>query len=172
MKNVVIGFSKPRKWKPFSWIIMAGFNIPYSHTYIRLYASSYDRQLVYQASSTMVNFMNVETFNEEAEVIREFDVQLSDDSYTEMMRFAIDNCGKSYGVKDCFGLAYVRLMELLGKSVQNPFADGNKTYVCSELIAEVLRDYAGQSLAKNPDDMNPKDVFDLMMRITKSDSPE
>lgn len=171
MKTVVVGFSKPRKWKPFSWLIMTGFRIPYSHTYIRLYSNSYNRFLIYQASSSMVNFMNVETFDEEAEVVREFDVQMDDETYLTMVRFAIDNSGKAYGVKECFGLAYVRIMELFGKTVKNPYADGDKTWVCSALISEILRDYAGQVLAKDPDDMTPLDVFQLMLSITKSDSP-
>lgn len=170
MNTLVIGFSKPKKWKPFSWLIMKGLSIPYSHTYVRLYARSYDRSLIYQASSSMVNFMNIETFNQDAQVIQEFDVVLDDETYLTMMKFAIDNCGKAYGIKECFGLAYVRFMELLGKTVKNPLADGDKTWVCSGLISEILRSYLGQTLTKDPDDMTPKDVFELMQSITKSDN--
>lgn len=165
MDNFTIGFSRPKKWKPFSWLIMKGYGIPYSHVYIKFFATKYNRFLIYQASSSMVNFMNPGTFQEEAEVVFERELQISPEARAELIAFAIDNCGKPYGVKECFGLAIVRIAELFGKEISNPFDDDDRTLVCSELAAMILRDCVGMKLPKDPDDMTPKDMYEFLSTI-------
>lgn len=168
MGQITFGFSRPKTWKPFAALIMAAYGIPYSHSYVKIYSEKYNRFLIYQASSTMVNFMNMETFNEEALVVHETQIEVSEEQRSEIIRFAIDTCGKPYGVKEIFGMAWVRINELFGREVKNPYSDQDKTLVCSELTAIVLRDCLNIQLPKDPDDMTPKDVYDLLISINQN----
>lgn len=168
MEKIIIGFSKPWTFKPYAWLIMTGLNIPYSHTYIKMYSEKYQRWLIYQASGTMVNFMNMETFKEHAQVIEEFELEISPEIRSKVMQFAIDNCGKDYGIKEVFGLMIVRTYEIFGKTIKNPFADGKTTYVCSGLVSEILKDCLNEKLPKDPDDMTPLDTFSLIVDIKQN----
>lgn len=167
MENqIIFGFSRPKKFKPFAWLIMKSYGIPYSHSYIKIFSEKYDRYLIYQASSTMVNFMNMETFNEEALVVSETQVKVTQDQRSKIIQFAIDNCGKPYGVKDIIGLAWVKLNSWVGREVKNPLSDKDSTLICSELTSIVLRDCLNIVLPKDPDDMTPLDVYQLLDRVS------
>lgn len=166
METIVFGFSRPKTWKPFSWLIMTSYGIPYSHCYIKIYSSTYNRWLIYQASSTMVNFMNIQTFEEEGLIVHETQITITPETRSKVLQFAIDNCGKPYGIKEIFGLAWVKINEWCGKEIQNPLADEDRSLVCSELASLVLRDCLNIKLPKDPDDMTPLDVYNLLLTIS------
>lgn len=170
MEKIIFGVSRPHKWKIFSSAIMTAYRIPYSHTYIKIWSEKYGRYLIYQASGTMVNFMNVKTFNEEALVVYETQIEVSKDQRSKIIQFAIDTCGRPYGVKDILGLAWVRINEFAGRKIKNPFSDQDKTLICSELTSIVLRDCLNISLPKDPDDMTPKDVYELLLSINPNNT--
>lgn len=165
MEKIIIGFSKPQIFKPLAWLIMTGFNIPYSHVYIKIYSEKYDRWLIYQASNTMVNFMNINTFKDHSQVIEEFELEITPEVKSKVMKFAIDNCGKAYSIKEAIGLAIVRIFDLFGKTIKNPYADGGTTYVCSGLVSEILKDCLDEKLPKDSYDMTPLDTFLLVTYI-------
>lgn len=165
MDGIIVGFSRPKKWKPFAWLIMQAYNIPYDHVYVRFYSDSYERNLVYQASGTKVNFMSQEIFLEDNLAIAEFEIEISKENKKQMVQFAIDNCGKPYGIKAVFGLTLVRIAELFGKTIKNPFRDNETTYVCSELGAYILEYYADVKLPKNYEDITPKDLYNCLLQI-------
>ena len=168
MAKIYIGLSKPKKWKAFAQLIMLGYGIPYSHVYIKFRSTKYDRDMIYQASHSMVNFIGSTMFFEENIAIEEFEVELSDEKFNEMICFAIDNAGKPYGVKQALGMAIVRIAEVFGKYIENPFRDGGNTYVCSELGAYVLENFAGGVIPKDIDDITPKDLYDYLTKIKAS----
>lgn len=167
MRTLSIGFSKPKKWKPFAWLIMKGYGAPYDHVYVRIHSDLYKRDLIYQASKMMVNFMGIDVFQSENEIIKEFPVSISDDQYVKMMQFAIDNAGKPYGTLEAVGLAVVRLAQLVGIKIKNPLGDGGKTYVCSELAGFILEQYANAiELPKDQDDLDPLTVYNYLLKIS------
>jgi hypothetical protein len=170
MEKILVGFSKPNKWKPFAWLIMVAFNIPYDHVYIKYRSDKYDRNLIYQASKLMVNFMGDAQFLSENVIVDEFQVDITEENKTAMVQFAIDNAGKPYGVKQIFGMAWVRINELLGRKITNPFQDEGQTYVCSELASYILQQYAGAQLPRDLDDMTPLDVFNYLTSLKSSQS--
>jgi hypothetical protein len=165
MRKICVGFSKPKKWKPFAWLIMKGYNIPYDHVYVRIHSDTYSRDLIYQASSIKVNFMGAELFEADNIIVNEFEVDIADEHYVAMMQFAIDNVGRAYGMKEAFGLAIVRIAELCGKKIKNPFRDSGHTYICSELASYLLQQYAGADMPKDYEDMTPKDVYDYLSSL-------
>jgi hypothetical protein len=165
MDKLTVGFSKPKKWKPFAWLIQKAFNISYDHVYIKIYSESYERDLIYQASGLAVNFMGSDVFDSINDTVVAFELEVSCENRKAMVQFAIDNAGKPYGLKEILGLAYVRIAELCGKTVKNPFKDGAHTYVCSELVSYMLQQYDGAVLPKDYEDMTPKDVYDYLMLL-------
>lgn len=162
MNKIIIGFSKPNKWKLFSWLIMSTYNTPYAHVFVRLYSNKYQKDLIYQASQLMVNFMGSETFLSHNEVYKEFEVEITPEKEFKLMQFAIDNAGKPYGLSEALGLGIVRLLSLIGVKAQNPFRDGCNSFVCSALAAEVLKHFAENNYDKDPEDTSPLDLFNYL----------
>lgn len=163
MNKVRIGFSKPKKWKPFAWLIMKAYGIPYDHVYVRVHSDKYNRDLIYQASKMMVNFMGLDVFLADNEVVKEFEVDMSPEAITAMMQFAIDNAGKPYGTVEAVGLGIVRVAELLGFTIKNPLGDGGTTYVCSELAGFILKEFAGAQLSPDQDNWTPGYVYNFLV---------
>lgn len=165
MDSIIVGFSRPKTWKPFSWLIMTAYGNPFSHAYIKFYSKSLDRWIIYQASGFSVNFMNIQTFEDEEVIVYEKEIEITQEAKTRIIRFAMDNCGKPYGIKQVAGLGWVRLQELLfRKEIKNPLTDGIKSFFCSELVALILS-MVGIKLPKAPEDMAPKDVFGLLKTL-------
>jgi hypothetical protein len=164
MDSIVVGFSKPKTWKPFSWLIMTGYGIPYDHVYIKFHSDSFDRDIIYQASELMVNFMGKQ-FTDANTIVDEFEVEITPENKLALIQFAIDNAGKPYGIMEAFGLAIVRIAELFGKKINNPFSNNGSTYVCSVLVGYILAQYAGIDVPDQTDNITPKEVYDYLMLI-------
>ena len=170
MEKLIIGFSKPKKFKIFAWAIMKGYNIPYDHVYVRIHSDKYDRDLIYQASRMMVNFMSPALLEEENIIVAEFELDITTENKIKLMQFAIDNAGRNYGVKQAIGMAWVRINELCSKIVKNPYKDDGATYVCSELVSFVLEEVSDLKIDKDTDDMTPLDVYNVVKDL-KNGSP-
>lgn len=168
METIIVGFSKPKTWKPFAWAIMKAYGIPYDHVYVKIHSDKYQRDLIYQASKLMVNFMGTDMFLQDNVIVDEFPVQISDDNKIKLMQFAIDNSCKAYGMTEALGMGVVRLAELCGFKIKNPFGDGGKTYVCSELAGYILEQYAGANIPQVLDDLTPLDVFNYLSTLKPS----
>lgn len=164
MSNLRVGFSKPKRFSVFAWAIMKGLQIPYSHVYIKLYSEKFDRSLIYQADQTAVNFCSVLIFEQDNDVISEFEIAITPSQLVKMIQFAMDNCGKPYGFKNILGLAYVRFMEIMGKKVKSPLADSSRTYVCCELVGAILNNFIEKDLGLDLDNITPKDIYTHMKR--------
>lgn len=164
MSTVTIGFSRPKKfWVPYSWLIRAadGFT-PYSHTYIKVRSEKYNRTLVYQASHTMVNFMGKAAFDDEALVIREFTLNVSDETMKRVMQFAIDHAGEPYDLKSVFGIAVIKIARIFGKRMSaNPFGNG-RGFFCSELVGAILVEAIGTRLYLMLSTMTPRDIYQAL----------
>lgn len=164
MDSITIGFSRPTKWKPFSWLIMTAYGTPYDHVYVRWYSAKLERDIVYQASGTMVNFMGQQFFNNNV-IVDEFEVPITPEHKLALIQFAMDNAGKPYGVKNCFGLAWVRICQMFGKKVSNPFKPDGNTYVCSELAAYVLQEFENVTIDSDIANITPLEVYNYLMQV-------
>jgi hypothetical protein len=165
MQTVTVGFSKPNKWKPFAALIMWGYNIPYDHVYIKFHSSFYDRNVIYQASGTMVNFMSPTVFDSANEIVKEFTLEITDQNMIKMVQFAMDNAGKPYGIKQCFGLAIVRIAEIFGKSIPNPFKADGSTYVCVQLVEDIVNEFTSVKIEQPSNTITPKSMYDDLSLI-------
>lgn len=163
MKTIKVGFSRPKKFKIFAFLIMKILKINYDHVYIRLHSDTYERDLIYQASKTMVNFMGSDIFDDENIVVKESVINMEDQDYKAMMQFAIDNAGKPYGVMSAVGLGIVKLIkQVFNKDINNPFGDGTTTWICDELVAYILKNFDSMNFNKNTDNLNPQDLYEQL----------
>lgn len=165
MEKIIVGFSRPKKWMLFAWLIMKGYGINYSHVYIKFHSNSYNKDIIYQASKNMINFMGTAVFNLEDISVKEFEIEISDSNKIALMQFAIDNAGKPYSVKEAIGLGLVRICALFGKKITNPLKSGTDSYVCSVLADYILENYANKDIPGDFEDSDPKYIHDYLISI-------
>ena len=122
-----------------------------SHTYIRLNSTD-----VFQASGLSVNEQIYEYFVTYETVVKEFQIQISDEQFAAGEAFRIASLGKPYSMKEVFGFGWVMLMKALGKKVANPGKDGDHAYVCSKLVCL----YAGINDAA--ENITPEDLYETL----------
>lgn len=162
MRKLYIGFSKAKSnWAVLSKLIRWAQGTPFSHVYVRFDSESLHRTFIYQASGSKVNFENIALFNSHSIVVKEFELDVSEETYTRVLQFAIDNVGKPYSVKQLIGMAWGCLKQKLGFSVENPFKDRTDAFVCSEIGADVL-EIAGKQVPEDKDSLGPKEVYKLL----------
>lgn len=166
MEKLIIGFSRSKKkFAIFSWLIRLVDGTKYSHVYIKWYSNKLQREIIYQASGTMVNFVGTSVFLEKNEIIKEYELEISDETSLKVKQFAMDKAGIKYGLKQVLGIGYVKLMYIFGKNVRNPFDDGSHTYVCSELVGEILKEKLNFGMDIDLQTITPKDIDELMELI-------
>lgn len=156
MRTVSIGFSRPinHPFPVFSWLIRAYQGTKYSHVYLRFYSRSLDRVLIYESVSGGVRFLGLEAWSKQAEEVASVDLDISDDNYTKLLQYCVDNAGAKYGFWQNLGVVFSDLLKL--KS--NPFKSGKN---CSEAIAEILQ-LEGFEIPKEPNLITPKDIYTLL----------
>jgi hypothetical protein len=161
-KTITIGFSKPNaKWKkPISRLIRVFELSEYSHVYIKITNGRLKNDLYYHASGTKVHFMGKKEFKEKNKIVEEYKFDLSAAKFYKTLDFAIGHVGQSYSYSQLIGLVVVRICGLFGKKINNPF--GGKGYICTELVAEVLRHIHGREILKDINTIGLKDIKRLI----------
>lgn len=162
MRTLTIGFSSSTKKFPiFCWLIKLMERTNFSHVYVKN-ETRYNIDLIYQASGTQVNFMNTDIFHMKNKTIKEFEFKVSDEAFDKYMKFALNNCGRPYGVKQILGIAIMKILNL----PNNPFPNGVADYVCSELVAEVLCELGKFKYDRATfDRLTPKDIYKFCNEI-------
>lgn len=158
--KLVIGFSRPRSnlFPIFSWVIRAFEGTPYSHVYVRWYSSGAEVEIAYEASGTSVKFLGKEVFDKKILPICEYEVEINSDTYKKLLKFCMTNAGMSYGTKQILGIALVKIF----KMSKNPFSDGRKSQVCSELVGNILQDVLGEDLNLDLDIAGPRSIQEFL----------
>lgn len=159
MRTIAIGFSTTKKWMPLSWLIQKVQKTPYSHVYIKFTSDKYQRNLIYQASGLQVNFVGENVFDEKEQIIKECQLQVSEETYTKMMTFAIDKAGYPYSIKQLFNIV---IYMVTGKA--HTLSDGRSGYVCSELAGEMLKTILNVPITEDLDIITPKDIDDALTK--------
>lgn len=169
MDKLYIGFSKPKnnKFPIFSWAIRLVENTPYSHVYIKWHSDYLERDIIYQASGSSVNFMEGSYFNNKAETLYEYEINIPNKSSKIAKQKAMDYSNRPYGIKQIFGILIVKIAKLFNKEIKNPFSDGKATWVCSEIVANILIEL-GYNINISLDNVTPKDIYNFLESIKKN----
>lgn len=158
MSTIYVGFSKSIVSVPIlAWIIMACERVNFSHAYIRIRSDSLDRDLIYQATGSGVYFVGMEYFHQHSATVEEYALEVSDEAKKQFLRWAIDMSGKPYGRLQCLGIGIRRLAMLVGIKMKNPFSTGNKAYVCTEVVAEAVKEL-GMPIGQSLDDVGLREL--------------
>lgn len=166
MRTIIIGFSKPKEFKILAKLIMWFEKTDWSHAYVKFNAITIERNLIYQASSKMVNFEGSIHFETHAIPIHEYQIDIDDEKYKSIMQFCVDNAGIKYGILSALGAGLVKLGKKLNISIKNPFEDGIHSEFCSELAARVLNQI--YLLDYDLDDITPKDLKEILDKIPEA----
>ena len=162
--NIKIGFSQPkgRIFPIFSWLIRLVEWTKYSHVYLQWDSEFAQSKITYHAAGHSVHFLGTKKFNETVTPIHEFEIEISRDQYKELLHYCFENSGTDYGIKQIFGIAIVKAAGLLGKEISNPFSDGGKSQVCSELVGYVLSEIMDKDIKLDLDIAGPRDIFQFL----------
>jgi len=157
---LIIGFSCPKKQKLTSVLIKTIEKTTFSHVYIKLYDPRIDSWIVYEASGLTTHCSLAEDFYFKNNKIYEKELKTTPQEKKLVLTKVYKNLNKPYGIKQLLGLGLVRLGSLFGIKIKNPFKDGNKTYVCSEYVGEVLITLGYE--IEDLDDLTPKGIYELL----------
>ena len=156
MRKVLIEFTRPANSSlaVFSWLIRKVQNTPYSHVRLR-WINTTGRDVIYEASRTEVHFIGeLAQPNHKVDILGVFSVELTGEQYRELVDLCMRYAGTKYGIKQILGIALVSLLRLK----KNPFSDGTRSQVCSELVGRFLEEVVGLQLKVNLDVAGPKEI--------------
>jgi len=158
MKRIDIGFSKSKKFSLFSYITRVFDRTKFSHVFVTIHSKNLtvDNQLIYHADKLSVHFLSKKNFKVKNKIVRQYTFFIKDQSYYSLMNYAVDHAGKPYGFLQLFGLLIVKCVGKVGFKMTNPFGEG--TYICTELVAEILENYLDIGLRKELNDITLKDI--------------
>jgi len=161
MKTLKIAFGRPRsKWAVGSYLIRWFEGAPFSHALIRWASDSLDRELVYEASHGYVHFMSGQRFDLDEEIVEEYELDYSDAAFTQAVQCCVDYAEAKYGYLQLFGMALERIT-----GIRNPFRDGTQTFVCSELVGDVLKLHEGSLIDIDLELAGPKALRDCVAQL-------
>lgn len=136
-------FSRPKKFKLGSWIIMKRLRTNYSHVAIEVSTGPIGLQDIYEASHGDVHSMWADYWKEDNIVVEEFIINAETREYIEAIRYLKKQRQKKYGFWTALAstIPFFR-NKMIGK-------DGGSHFICSELIAKALNgviDFKGEDL--------------------------
>jgi len=167
--KIKIGFSKPKgKFFPiFSWLIRLVEWTRYSHVYLQWDSEFAESKITYHAAGHSVHFLGIKKFNQTVEEMCTFEVEITKEQYKNLLHYCFENSGTDYGIKQIIGIGWVKVMKFFGKNVKNPFSDGEKSQVCSELVGHVLSKVLEYDVGLDLDVAGPKDIYKFLLKMVE-----
>lgn len=154
---IFVGFSRPNKFKIFSFLIRLFLRTPYSHVYIRFYDAYTAKWIIFEASHGEVHLMEWNNWMIDNNAIEERVFELDELHRREVIRFAIDHLQKPYSLANILGIVFYGIFK------KRIFQDGPKAFICSELIALALDNKV--SFKKPLDLVTPKDIHKAVFGV-------
>ena len=131
MRKIIIGLSTPKDFKVGSALIRLAEKTDYSHVFIRMGHSPYSKlafDKVFQASHGDVNAIKYDNFADSNKILKEYELEVSDDNYFDIANYLWEQLGKKYGFMQLLGI-------YTGFKLGN---NGESKFICTELAAMVL----------------------------------
>jgi hypothetical protein len=157
MHKIIVGLSRHRDFAIFAAGIQWFQGTPYSHAYIQFFSPEFNRTMIYQASGLKVNLVSREMFDSINSIVKEFEIEVSDDKFSEILGFCADELGKPYSMKAILGIVF---HTLFGWKLID--SDKLETFICSELVGYVIQMVGIIEQNADLDYFTPKDL-DLVM---------
>lgn len=154
MKTIKVGFSRSKNFNIADYVIRKNQKTEFSHTYILLANSQ-----VFEANGQGVILSNYDHWKKTHVVIFEFELEISEERYQELINFVNKHLGTSYG--------YLQLLWIF-LGIDSWFDNGSKYFICSELTLVALKDKLGVPHGRH-DGITPKDVLVLVKQHVAHD---
>jgi hypothetical protein len=138
MKNLTIGFSRPRTFKPFAWVIMKFDSAPFSHGFVKFKSDSWGTEFIYQSSGHKTNFMGGNAFRKQNIIVEEYQIEIPNETEAMVGKLCVEREGRPYPVMQVIGKGLVKI-----GFKRNPFSNGDEMSDCIEECAAILRDGIG-----------------------------
>lgn len=138
MNRIVIGFSSPKQFKIGAEAIKYWCGTPYSHVLVSWKSDRIDRTLVYHASHGSVHFNSAQTFCDENDIVKSYELNITEDQYIKLVAKCVDLAGIEYSRIELIKIFIKDIGDRLGFNIQG--FQNSKGYVCSELLGELLID--------------------------------
>lgn len=151
MEEIIIGFSRPKKWfNPFSWLIRMAEGKPWkwapmSHAYVKYFDDRTKVWIIFQASGRMVNFVSEKRFDKIEHIVSEYKIPVTKKTKLKIQRKAQKIAGAPYGVKEIVGFGLVFMASLVGLKIKNPFAS-HTSFFCSQIACDIIEEIDKQNL--------------------------
>jgi len=159
---IQIQFTRPTGFKPLSWTIRKVQRTDYSHVRLAWDGISGTVPVIYEASGSNLKFIGpIAAAQHKVKVINSFKFNLPEDQYRALVKLCMTYANVDYGKKQLIGIGLVKAFRLK----KNPFADGRKSQVCSEVIGMFLTDILGHDLGLDLDIAGPKEIMETIVKI-------
>ena len=169
MERLFIGFSSPINFKIGAEAIKWWTNSLYSHCYLRFeYKNS--KTAIFHAAHGMVHFRSETNFFRENKSIKEYEIQLTDQSHSELFDECMDLAGENYGKVE---LIKIFLSDIIYSMARKEIPWENSSgYICSELVGKLCIDRLGLSFSKPTYLLKPFDIDSKLKEFYQVTSPE
>lgn len=152
MRKLVIGFSDtPNKWDIFAWAIKQYLDAPFYHTYFFFPEEGKNGRTWESTAKKGVVSKTRKLWLETHEVIYEYEMEVSEERYKEILLFCRARKGTPYGYWQ-----YVAILLNLGKD------NGLKRTICSEFVARGAEKEL--QIEGNLDKIDPKEVWEVVSK--------
>jgi hypothetical protein len=157
-KQFLVLFSRSKShFALFSKAIMLLEKRKFSHAAVELAEPVTRAPLIFQASHSLVNFFYKPTFLQHNEVAEAWLIETAPIEYLSIWSYAVHKMGSDYGWLEIASIFASKLFR-----IKSWFKDGDKTNICSELAARVLR-RAGLPMPESLDSLTPSDLQKLLL---------
>lgn len=160
MKTMYLGFSTASAWKPASAAIRWWWGVPYSHVYLR-WSTPWGFDEILEAASSHIGMVEQRTWSHKNKMIKEVPFNITHEKWNRVMREIRSRTGTPYGYGQFLQIALCELLKL----DKNPWGDGKRTYVCSEVAIDFLTIVGADVSSLDRDRVSPKDIYDFVERL-------
>lgn len=154
MHKMIVAFSRPAKVKlsncASSVIRWYQGGTSYSHVLFIFDDLIPGRSVVIQASHGKVHIVELQNFMKDNIITNSFFIGVDDRVYNRVIQYCVDNLQKPYGFFQLFEVILHKYLNVHFRS------NGNKEFICSELIARALPEFFEASDLVTPLDIEKK----------------
>lgn len=167
--TLTIGESRPKKWKPMSFLIMLIEGVDHSHSFVSWEDPRLEVRKVAEARGSGGRIISNFEFKRTNHVVRCHQYNIPMDRVESIEKFIWNNL-KGYSFKQVIGIFIIRIAKVFGKKIHNPFSDGNKSMICVELSANVIK--IARDLDIEIEDLGMVETHELNIRYRDSEMPQ
>lgn len=159
--TIIVGASKPNKFKIGAAGIMWWEETPASHVYTQI--NVLGDEMVFQAVGSGTQLVPLHRFLQHNIPVYKKQLQITPEQFNKVARFMNSKLGTKYSQKHLLGLFYKRTIQYVFKKIiANPFKDKGGSEVCVECQAQVV-DMA--EIKRNAEDAEDMGIFEALKML-------